>query len=450
MTKIEQQLRQREVGLIDYHQSFQPIGPQHRIAGKGASVVANRLLHRFAETGTREFAGLEDCANNVTLVDICHDYAGRIDLQVTALLEVPIYFREVQSFLRSETRYLNERLLIAQQSGFLIMGKDEAIAVILEKPNDMGRTLVAAFRTDSEGRAYVLDGVSTWNISLYQTQRCIADLNANRVDSEIESLVAENLREMSRPTPCQTHIARLQQSVDLIERHRENAKPERTSAGSVIHRLNDQEPSAVYQMAPLAAGWIRYPTHQDAWYFSVRVNPQKREVLTFAEGDISHIQCDDMRQFWGELKGMADWYGKSRTPSAVGYELDGARTEFYDTLYLLQGETAECRLEADATSDASALANSPGLFLAAAKDHPVWTQVSEAEREVPADAFQLDLLNPLAYEAHTCLARQVASGFELQVTLHNGTVCKGTVALDMTEGPRSAEPSTEEKPLLVD
>lgn len=76
-------------------------------------------------------------------------------------------------------------------------------------------------------------------------------------------------------------------------------------------------------------GWIQYDTKQDASYFGVWVNVGERLTFTFAEGDTSLVTCPTLESFRAELASMQEFYGDP-PPMAVGFDLDGTRTEYYD------------------------------------------------------------------------------------------------------------------------
>lgn len=58
-----------------------------------------------------------------------------------------------------------------------------------------------------------------------------------------------------------------------------------------------------------ANGWVQYDTSQDAWYFGVWVHPEKREILTYAEGDVDRVICATEKNYHAELKYMSEFYG---------------------------------------------------------------------------------------------------------------------------------------------
>jgi len=79
----------------------------------------------------------------------------------------------------------------------------------------------------------------------------------------------------------------------------------------------------------LGKGWIQYDTKQDASYFGIWVNPEKRKIITFAEGEIETITCPTEKGYHAELKNMSDAYG-SPPPAFRIISQGGQLTELYD------------------------------------------------------------------------------------------------------------------------
>lgn len=75
--------------------------------------------------------------------------------------------------------------------------------------------------------------------------------------------------------------------------------------------------------------WQQYDTKQDASYFGVWVNVEKRKIVTFAEGDVTRMTCPDAEHLRAELASMAEFYGPP-PPAAVAFDTDGTRTEYFD------------------------------------------------------------------------------------------------------------------------
>lgn len=58
-----------------------------------------------------------------------------------------------------------------------------------------------------------------------------------------------------------------------------------------------------------ADGWRQYDTEQDASYFGVWVHPERRVIVTFAEGDETTVECPTQEAFEAEIREMNEFYG---------------------------------------------------------------------------------------------------------------------------------------------
>jgi hypothetical protein len=63
-------------------------------------------------------------------------------------------------------------------------------------------------------------------------------------------------------------------------------------------------------------GWHQYHTTEDAHYFGVWVHPERREIVTYAEGDEIRTTCPTPETYRAELDHMAQFYGPP--PPAYG------------------------------------------------------------------------------------------------------------------------------------
>ena len=108
-------------------------------------------------------------------------------------------------------------------------------------------------------------------------------------------------------------------------------RPEINSRGNRIDRsfFHADRYHFDFHRCKAADGWKQYDTNQDAWYFGVWVNLKLREILTYAEGDITRVTCPSDDHLRAELEAMAEFYGDP-PPAAIGYDMDGTRTEYYD------------------------------------------------------------------------------------------------------------------------
>ena len=102
--------------------------------------------------------------------------------------------------------------------------------------------------------------------------------------------------------------------------------------GNIIHDMFLPSERYIIDFADdfKAEGWQQYDTSQDAHYFGVWVNLDKRIVLTYCEGDWSLLVCADNDHMRTALDDMAECYGDA-PPFAISYDRDGTRTEHYDT-----------------------------------------------------------------------------------------------------------------------
>lgn len=85
-----------------------------------------------------------------------------------------------------------------------------------------------------------------------------------------------------------------------------------------------------FHVCRASKGWIQYDTDQDAWYFGVWVNPERLEIMTYAEGDVSLVICKDKESYHAELKSMAKFYGDPPPAFTVLNPVTGEIKEYFD------------------------------------------------------------------------------------------------------------------------
>lgn len=110
------------------------------------------------------------------------------------------------------------------------------------------------------------------------------------------------------------------------------AMPEVNKRGNtVIRRFHSTERYLFdFRLCTPKKGWKQYDTNQDAWYFGVWVNRDKRVILTYAEGDITVVKCPAEDNYHAELRHMDEFYGPP-PPACVTIDYPtGKRTEYYD------------------------------------------------------------------------------------------------------------------------
>jgi len=84
-----------------------------------------------------------------------------------------------------------------------------------------------------------------------------------------------------------------------------------------------------FKICTTEKGWRQFDTDQDAHYFGVWVNMEKRQTFTYCEGDTVLVICPTAESFAAELDSMHEFYGPP-PPMATAISMDGKVTEFYD------------------------------------------------------------------------------------------------------------------------
>ncbi len=90
-----------------------------------------------------------------------------------------------------------------------------------------------------------------------------------------------------------------------------SSKPEVNQRGNAVFRSFRQTERYQFdfKLCTREKGWKQYDTSQDAWYFGVWVHPEKRVIITYAEGDVTVVKCSTDESYHAELKSMAEFYG---------------------------------------------------------------------------------------------------------------------------------------------
>ena len=75
------------------------------------------------------------------------------------------------------------------------------------------------------------------------------------------------------------------------------------------------------------SGWVLFDTAEDASYFGVWVHPDKRETLTFAEGDVTRVICDTEAGYRAEIEALCCFYKTAQAFKTISNH--GTITEHY-------------------------------------------------------------------------------------------------------------------------
>ena len=113
----------------------------------------------------------------------------------------------------------------------------------------------------------------------------------------------------------------------MASEYKTNAGNNATAYG--VYEYPGQPESRYHFDTGRCADWNQYDTSQDAWYFGIWVDVSGRTILTYAEGDVTVVECPTVESFAAELSHMAEFYGDP-PPAFVGIDSDGTVTHYFD------------------------------------------------------------------------------------------------------------------------
>ena len=96
-----------------------------------------------------------------------------------------------------------------------------------------------------------------------------------------------------------------------------------------LHLSDYQRYSFDFQHCTCQHGWRQFDTHQDAWYFGIWIHDTRRHIVTYAEGDLTVMECLDHESFLEELKHLHSVYGDA-PPIALVLDEAGDLLQVYD------------------------------------------------------------------------------------------------------------------------
>lgn len=364
------------------------------------------------------FAGIRDWSK-CCLIDFSGVASGSPDhrsFPVNGLLAVPLYFEEVQDFTPISSSDLASRIEMAKDTGLLAVGPGECLAIVYRDAH--GVSQCQAFEVSDTGRCRIHPNVHSFNFSVKSKLNRIAELDAQSTRHAIDETITNLAIGRSDEELSPKQIELLLKTLDLLEEHAKTVAPEMTNSGSLVKRWHcgGTDIDAVSHLRPSLAGWKRYPTANDAYFFGCWVNPVLKETLTYAEGDAAHVSCKDDIAFTKELAEMASFYGARRSPHAISYDGDGGRTSYFGAFTFLHGKVVECILSGDDGKFNPEFNGGAPLLAALVVDHPRLAALTPGESiQAEREFFSLDLCSPFAFEQHETFITKCLFGFEIQV-----------------------------------
>ena len=384
--------------------SYQDVNP-----GATSFNRAAEWLTQYEPTTPGQVLALEHYAryqDSLVLFDFRGDKPGKVGTQIVQILRLPRFVLEVEPFAPLGQDDLAIRLKLAKDTGFLLVLPCESIAISHKAD---GYTFVDGATNGETGEARELSGVYADNLVYRSAPALARDLDITATQKLLSNTRGHLLYfgNTLSPTDRQLYL----QQIRLLEAHLPNAPQERNHNGSTIVRsfIANGDTGSTAAMRPSAEGWMRYPTSQDAWYYGVWINPRKRETLTYAEQDVTHVICETQDQFLAELKDLANFHGKSPSPSIIGFSEEGT-TYFYEAMTLRDPESSTSVSFKEAGNKVPFMVDIDTLALKSALDESAQHGVAVA---VSHRDFSTNLLDPRTFETSWCLT--VTASAEQQV-----------------------------------
>ena len=74
-----------------------------------------------------------------------------------------------------------------------------------------------------------------------------------------------------------------------------------------------------YDICSYKKGFAQIDTNEDASYFGNWVNFKNLELVTYCEGDLTVVKCENIEEFKNQLLKVVSWYKKNK--SFIGIDL---------------------------------------------------------------------------------------------------------------------------------
>lgn len=414
------------------------------VASPEKSRVATALLALQVQAAAKGLGSVQGIAladlPRAALVDFYNDKPGCMACQPQQVFQWFPHFTEVHQPLVLTEEVLAERLSFARETGFLLVGPDEAIAILLAADRDPRWNhaerleIVECFGVSPEGLPRVIYGVHKFNVlPTPPAALSIASLDLMQTKEELYKLAAHQLVVKSNPGVYgSVQLARENRTLELLAEHQKVAQPARTPTGAirVDGWIENGSASKVSQRLRREGGWLDYSTSEDAWYFGVWINPQRLMLETYTEGDTCTISCENPQQFKAELQRLAAFYGGRRRAS--GYSCDDkAGTATFECLCLppfFDGRQVVLK----GTDDPPVFVNdkwNPPLQAMLKVSEAALGELKVGQTLALSDAhIMLDLYNPLAFKPFVAeLEREGDAQLNLRVSIE-GKIYKGHIS----------------------
>jgi hypothetical protein len=90
-----------------------------------------------------------------------------------------------------------------------------------------------------------------------------------------------------------------------------------------------------FNLCASTKGWTSFDTDQDAWYFGIWGHPERREIVTYAEGDVIQVECPTPESFAAEVAYMDACYGVAPAFTVIDAESGDVTKVYQDRTLML-------------------------------------------------------------------------------------------------------------------
>lgn len=399
---------------VNFETTFVPVNQSHLVRLDPVQFGGSEVLQRIAKVALEVGIQLDDWMSirGTRLLYVAQGVSKQSDVHVlystqdiVAIKQINLYYSEVVSTPAITTEDMARRLALAQKTGFLLMWPDEAWAVCRKLP-DSSYVFTDSFENNDLGVIRSLSMVARRTGDGLSGQKSIAGMDKQEVAAAYREALGDFMwwSRPGMPISAVQH-ARLSLTVKMLALHEKIAPEERTQSGAIRRKslLLYSDLESVSGQTKSADGWVTYPTWQDSAYNGVFCNPRTFQVLTYSEGDLIEVLCENQNQFDAEMAALAEFYGTRRKPTSYALNANGTELMF-DTLTFLRGNVRTVMLKGPREDSNEQASLSVPLVAHIKIDSPVIAAARDGEViELRRDAFEVDLLNPLAfrkYEAH--------------------------------------------------
>jgi hypothetical protein len=400
-------------------------------AGMGAAYL-EMFVDEQSHRSYPSFAGISDF-EKVAMVAYRGMRAHMQDCELVRLVQVPLYVTEVKPFRPLDPMHMELREKFARMTGFILVGPDEVWAALYKGKGPDAYTFCTMVENNDLGTprtvcGYYADGVEYWSKPV-----TVAELDATATKSLTSRYRGNYLYSLPQTDVySELQYERMRETLKLLIDHESVAPPERSSHGSKVFRsfISNGDTESTRHMRPYSEGWRKYPTYQDAWYFGCWFNPQKLELLMYAEQDVIHTVCDDEQQFKAEMAALARSFGREPSPSIIAIGEEGT-TFMYDCLTLFRREDGKC-VTLNFSKDLPAKDEQGKLQMPLMADllvtHPSLQGLEDGQSiALTKDQFQMNILDPMSWD-HSWNATATRRGDQVEVSLLRADVDEPLVA----------------------